>query len=531
MKRLIAGFALALTLALAPVAAADTPLPPTLRSAGVSQAQWDIVQAELTRVSRALNVSERTLRAAAERLGVRLAGAGRDSQAIVAAILEAAEDQARRVEEAEQRYALLAGSSDPQVNALIEGARTATREGRLDDADALLARAEAHDLAAIENRSLRVAATMALRGDTALLDADHVAAAGHYARAAEAAPAGARERWLYTLRHGIALYDRGRIFADPEMVRAAVEVYRQRALPLVSRESRPADWVATQNNLAIALGLLGQRGDVAALSESIVAHRNVLQIVTSTSSPDAWATAQNNLGASLLVLGERGDDEALAGAITAFRAALQVRTRQAWPSEWAQLQNNLGNALGELADRGDRAALAESISAYQAALTVRTRESTPFEWANTQNNLAGALYRLGEGGDSLALERSIVAFRAALEVYDRETAPAQWGMVLNNLGVALRVLGEREGGDTLPEALRVLTDALQVRTRTAAPALWARTQFNISLVHRAYVLGGDRTHVAPGLQTARAALSAYEQVRDSRGAEQARFVIADLESR
>jgi len=52
---------------------------------------------------------------------------------------------------------------------------------------------------------------------------------------------------------------------------------------------------------------------------------------------------QNNLGVALQLLGERGDNDAVRRAIDAYEAALLERTRERVPLTWAMTQNNLGN--------------------------------------------------------------------------------------------------------------------------------------------------------------------------------------------
>ena len=64
------------------------------------------------------------------------------------------------------------------------------------------------------------------------------------------------------------------------------------------------------------------------------------------------AVAQNNLGVALGVLGEReSGTQRLEEAVAAFRAALEEYTRKRVPLDWAATQMNLGNALAELGAR------------------------------------------------------------------------------------------------------------------------------------------------------------------------------------
>jgi tetratricopeptide (TPR) repeat protein len=511
-------------------------LPDTVRSAGVTVAQWRAVQAEVRRAAAARGASERALAAVAQRVSANYVVNGRvDLDQVLASI----DERAQQVAELQGQLAAMQQADDPAVAALLSQARAAIEAGDLTRGDQLLEQAAQSDLAGIarvqaqlEPRQTRAAQTIAERGRLAYASADYIRAAALYAQAADTAPqADPRGRWLYRMFQTDALYQRGRLFGEPAPVREAVRLYRDVALPLAPRAQRPADWGATQHDLGGALWVLGGFGDDAALREAIVAYRAALQARTRASAPADWAMTQNNLGAALQLLGERGDNTALREAIAAYRAALEVHTRAAAPAQWAMTQNNLGNALRVLGQRGDDRALREAIVAFRAALEVRTRASAPADWAQTQNNLGNALWVLGVRGNDAALHEGIAAYRAVLEVSTRTGAPAQWAQTQNDLGLALTTLGERGDDVALREAIAAYRAALQVRTRAAAPADWAKTQFNLGLAYRAATLRGDRSQLGVALAAARAALDGFEQVGDQYFARQARVLIADLESR
>jgi tetratricopeptide (TPR) repeat protein len=109
---------------------------------------------------------------------------------------------------------------------------------------------------------------------------------------------------------------------------------------------------------------------------------------------------------------ERGDNAALKQSIETWHLVLQQRPRDRVPLEWAMTQNNLGNTLKQLGEReSGTARLKEAVAAYRAALEERTRDRVPLDWAMTQNNLGNALDtgRAGErdgasggGGDGVS---------------------------------------------------------------------------------------------------------------------------------
>ena len=77
----------------------------------------------------------------------------------------------------------------------------------------------------------------------------------------------------------------------------------------------------------------------------MAAYTEALKEWTRERVPLDWAMTQNNLGLALAVLGEReSGTERLEQAVTAYTEALKERTRERVPLDWAATQNNLDNA-------------------------------------------------------------------------------------------------------------------------------------------------------------------------------------------
>jgi tetratricopeptide (TPR) repeat protein len=391
------------------------------------------------------------------------------------------------------------GADDGGVAALRREAGTLIDAGDFGGADALLARAEAIDIAAATDleatshqRRLSAAASRSARGDAARLRLDYRVAVEHYTAAATlAASEGRHAEWRYRLRVARTLQDRGREFGDVTALHEAIDAYTV-ALALAPRSTAPRDWAHTQNSLGNALCTLGSRETSSArLHLSVAAFRAAMQELTREAAPNEWSAAQNNLGNALAALGEREAGGArLEEAVAAFRAALEVRTRSASPFAWATTQNNLGAVLQYLGERnGNTTQLNEAVARYHEALEVRTRETAPLEWATTQHNLGNALVALAErDGGEAHLEEAAEAYRLALQEWTPERAPFAWAAACNSLGTALRALGEWEGGtERLEEAVEVYRLALREWTRERVPVQWAVVQHNLG--HTLTMLG------------------------------------------
>jgi tetratricopeptide (TPR) repeat protein len=306
------------------------------------------------------------------------------------------------------------------------------------------------------------------------------------------------------------------VTVGPDRLRAAEWAYRN-AMTVYTRESMPADWAGTQNNLGNVLQTLGERtNDAELLQQAVAACRKALEVLTREAFPSNWAMTQNNLGNVLHTLGARTNDaELLRQAVAAYRSALEVLTREALPAKWAATQNNLGNVLHTLGQRtNDMDLLQQAVNAQRGALEVHRREAHYPNWAATQNSLGLVLQTLGEvrvRGDAERLQQAVAAFRSALRVLTRESMPTQWAMTQNNLGNVLQTLVERTNdAELLQQAVAAYESALEVITREALPAYWATVQTGLGTA-----LGtlGKRTNDAELLQAAVAAYGSALEVR------------------
>lgn len=241
-RTLVAGM-FALFIAATPALAQEnrsSPVPDTIRSAGVTQSQWDDIRAEVRQQARRAGVAEAALLASAERAGVNLAASGRFSAAALRdAIVTQLASQAQTIHELQERLEILARADDPEIARLLTQARVAIDGGRLDEADRHLAQAEESDLAAVavaearaERARTRIADAIAERGRLSRLQGD-----GTSANVADA----------------IADYER--------------------VLRGIDRALAPRDWARTQFNLGVAYAIRAQNGDDEARVLAIAALR------------------------------------------------------------------------------------------------------------------------------------------------------------------------------------------------------------------------------------------------------------------
>ena len=206
-------------------------------------------------------------------------------------------------------------SSDPKVQRLRKKAQRALDDGDYKQADILLVKAFEADekalktqQAALEERQISAAATLAVRAEVAASRLDYRKAAALYAKAANILPDMAeRSRWEYFFKQAGMLLNYGDEFGDNPALGEAIVIY-QDLLHLRSRAVFPLDWAMTQNNLGNALQTLGEREPgTKRLQEAVNAYRAALEEHTRERVPLHWAMTQYNLAGVYLQLAATGN--------------------------------------------------------------------------------------------------------------------------------------------------------------------------------------------------------------------------------
>jgi tetratricopeptide (TPR) repeat protein len=373
---------------------------------------------------------------------------------------------------------------DPHAAELARSAKSALDTGRLAEADSLLDEAKEVELVAFrqarelkqkaqeaeDRHALNAAKLTAGRGSIALTQLRYTDAADRFKEAADLVPAGhPDEQAKYLGSQAHALYRQGDEKGDNAALKQSVEIWHL-VLAQRPRDRVPPDWAETQNDLGLALFRLGERENgIAHLTEAVSTFDAALEERLRARVPLDWAQTQVNLGNALTTLGERESGTTrLEQAVAAYNEALKEYTRARVPLDWAATQNNLGAVLERLGERESGTAhLEAAVAAYRAALEERTRARVPLDWAQTQVNLGNALTTLGEReSGTTRLEQAVAAYNKALKEYTRDRVPLDWAATQVNLGNVLTMLGERESGTTrLEQAVAAYNEALKEYTR------------------------------------------------------------------
>jgi len=370
---------------------------------------------------------------------------------------------------------------NPTARDLVERAKSEIAAGHFAAAHQLLLQARKAQIAAAQEAAklaeqaqaardaqlLGAAASAAAEGDLTMTELHYAQAADLFKQAAGLVPAGHPEETTnYSQRQADALYRQGDERGDNAALKQSIDTWRL-VLQQRPRARVPLDWAAMQNNLGRVLKTLGEReSGTAQLEEAVATYRAALEERTHDRVPLDWAMTQMNLGNALQVLGERESGTArLEEAVAAYRAALEEWTRDRVPLAWAMTQMNLGNALQSLGKReSGTARLEEAVAAYRGALEEGTHDRVPLDWAMTQMNLGNALQSLGERESGTArLEEAVAAHRAALEEYTRDHVPLSQAYSDHGLANGLAALAIREkSAPRMEEALTCMRAAVEI---------------------------------------------------------------------
>ena len=310
-------------------------------------------------------------------------------------LIETLSELGEKYRAANERLAGLIGS-DGAVQALINQARAANDRGDYEEADRLLAEAEAPEFeiakaaqARADATFARVAEIRASRGFVAAAGLRFAEAAALYGSALDAMPAShAKQRDVLKMLRAEALERHGT-----------------------------------------------QSGENAALANAIAAYES---IVGDAAADEAMKVdALVGLGRAQSTLGTREENQKrLFEAVTTFELASKYRPCEGDPKGWAMIQNAKGIALGQLGRRGGNLdVLKAAVAAYIAALEALGQDAEPARVVPILTNAGTALRLIGQRETGVEnLEKALQADDMALARLDRATSPLSWATVQRNKG-------------------------------------------------------------------------------------------------
>lgn len=239
-------------------------------------------------------------------------------------------------------------------------------------------------------------------------------------------------------------------------------------------------------NAALALRVIGARGDSEGAKEKLGQAREMLSNFAAAIGDDPWyqAAAHYHAAGILVELGGAAEESARAAllreAMEQYEKALALVSLRSQPAAWAVIHRNLAATRRELASRVDdlaeaMALLKQSVRSLKKSAAAVTRQQWPADWAAAHDSLGDTYEEMARRAsaprDKLQyLAAAVGACRAALAARDPNGYAPDWAATLNNLASALTSLaamvGGTHGAGLAQEALRHYDQALTVFTET-----------------------------------------------------------------
>ncbi len=345
-------------------------------------------------------------------------------------------------------------ASEIKVSELKRAASLALLDHRMEQADRLLAEAEAIDVAAanqsLENSRTRLpfaAATRAARGTLAVICNDERQAAKHYAAACRSLSfRDTAGRWQLTMAEGRLLLQLGRKQNDPLVLTEAIATFKAAVAmldpgaPILQRAE--TNFVLAETLIEAGRMVSDTIGDIQAASVLEIA---IAQFAESGREHERGA-AEIMLGQCLDRLGQaRSDPRLVAEAANLMESGLN-RSGAINPSEHATITRSLGATLYALAELNPSPHnFARAAAALERIETDRNASQLAVDNALVGIKLGTALARAGAGiGDAAMIRRGIDRLLSTIAAAGGNTTRPPILAARMSHAEALLSLGEQE---------------------------------------------------------------------------------------
>lgn len=500
----------------------------------LSPAEGRALKAEIIRLAGVNRDGVKTITAIARGIGLKSRNIDFDQ------LIKRVGEDAARLPKLRTEIALLKGQiaviksapiRDPAALALAR-AEKALNEGRLDEADRQFAMLES--LRKAESEESRIAWSNAVdaRANVAQLRQEFDLA--EKLRLSKSrfliseSKRNLHDAWKSAFEAAEARFIEGNNSLDNKAFERAVSIYRDEALPLVSRSEWPSDWAMTQHAIGRALWLLGNRDSngTSSLEEAIPALIKALEVRTPTSDALGWAESktilanvrvdiaqrkggtsdfedavkvyqeildnptianeqgyrrgiQRRVADALLAFGGSKSDTAKIGdAIRIYEDILSGVNQKEESWFWASMQMSRANALGVLyAQDSNLAHLTDAEKSSRAARDAVDPKEDILTWAEAQYILATTLLQIGSHNEQTQpIKDAIVIYQDILKQYTVDGNQSRWADTNYNLAAALKKLGEMErNSDHINGSLEAIENSLKIYSRLESNRKWVRS--------------------------------------------------------
>lgn len=360
-------------------------------------------------------------------------------------------------------------SDDEEIDKARKQASEEISSGQFDLALSTLERGRIHTSKLTENGKRLEAAFLEDQAKIDVLRFSYRAAPEKFGHAAKIMSDDKAASFDLLAKRATALQDLGELFGDDQALGEAIEQW-EAAGSLISYEAFPKQYRKAYNNLATALGALGERQTTNdLLDRAAEIQRRIL--AEEADSPDSFyrSGSQANLGSTLLVLGERQSSTTiLREAVNLLETAIKSIDKHSRRADWTGLTSNIGNGYKLIGDLSKDAEIFDTAIMHhkKALLSVRA-ETEVADWIRVKTNLGGTLTSKGQLMRSAEiLSEAVTCLQSAAEHVDKSKSAAQWSATNSNLATALTSLGI-ETNDILH-----FRQALEIKLSIFEAAVW-----------------------------------------------------------
>jgi hypothetical protein len=410
---------------------------------------------------------------------------------------------------------------DPAAMALAR-AEKALNEGRLDDADREFAILES--LRKAESEESRIAWSKAVDARANVADLRQEFDLAEKLRLSKSSflisesKRNIQDAWKSAFEAAEARFGEGNNSLDDKAFRRAVSIFRDVALPLVSRSEQPKDWAATQHAIGRTLWLLGGRDTIgiSAYEEAILALIKALEVRTPTSDVLGWAESKTILANVRVEIAERkGGTSEFEDAVKVYQEILDNPTIANEVGYRRGIQRRKADALLAFGNsKSDTAKIGDAIKIYEDIISSVNQKEEPWFWAVMQMSRANALGVLYDK-DSIAahLTEAEKSYRVAGDVLDPKENILSWVEARRGLAITLQQIGTASGqSQPIKDAVGIYQDVLKEYTIDRSRSLWADINFNISIAFKKIgELERDYIYIENSLQAIENSLKIYSR--------------------
>lgn len=516
-------------------------------------AKVDSNNALISSLTSKIGVKKQVIRAIAFELNVRNPGISDDKfyDLVQAKVKDAAKAQKSLLNLKETISALDPSGDRTKALDLFKKAQIAFHKGLLKDAEELfekLSFLRLNELSSAHSAWLQAADLQALsaslRGDVETADQILSSKSTELKRESDNAE---RERWRTEMTRAFYWTDSGKQLNLASNLQRAVKIYRNDALPLVSREHSFESWSETQQLLGDTLvRIFKVQGGKKHIDDAIQCYNEVLNVLDGDHHQKIRSRIRVQLASALALLGyadeTRAGQDLIKKALDIVRVEINSVDSKNDNLELAQIHVNMGLSLFMLGVRKDigiedrKFYISDSIKAYEAAKSHLDPEENPELIADVVSKVSNASAIYSDlFNDFGILNFAIESQGEMLKKLDKNLYPVLWLRASVDHGNSLLVFGAKTSNKKqLLDTINYFKKLLSSDEITRFPTSHAMAQLGLCATFRFLIeLDQNRSllEFEKGCESCINASMNFRAQENSNGEEKAKINLSEIQKK